>query len=230
MADEIGEGAFKGKLMFSFGDSICHGHYYPKFTFPKRVAELEGMDYVCHAVNGSTIIDFTEPDSPYHDTTHHILRQVKNAAADHVDPDVIIFDGGVNDAVHNDIDIVEFGRMFRMTAELIRKRWPNALTVYVTVHRLWKRDWDVQVAVYGEAVRICGELGIPVANMFEDSPMDTRDPEVGKTLSFDEVDADGEPIVAGNGTHPCPAAVERYYVPLVRETLHNPTAHIPAVR
>lgn len=126
-----------------------------------------------------------------------ILRdQVEKAAANNERADYIVFDGGTNDAYAPVLDMLgdvsqksvetdTFAGAFRKTVEAIQGNWPKAVVIYVAVHRLGYRDRDVQKALHETALNICAEMGVQVANLYDECELDTADEAMCRKYSFD---------------------------------------------
>ena len=158
-------GVLTGKKVITFGDSIVDGHLYKKAGFMEFVAEQEGMSVTKYANNGACIM----PGSPIDEEGlgGMILEdQIARAAADGLDPDYVVFDGGTNDAYEPVLDKLgdaeeavreaanekadgsgktdpalfgTFAGAFAETIGAIQRNWPRAKVVYVAVHRLGYR-------------------------------------------------------------------------------------------
>ncbi len=175
-------GRLKAKTMYAFGDSIVYGHKYPR-GFVDFTAERELMTLTRYARNGATI-------GPAGASGGQILTQVTGAASR--SPGYVVFDGGTNDAeaIHDDnryrvgataggfdpagFDKSTYAGSLETTIATIRTRWPTARIVYVAVHKLGSRDWNTQLALRAVTLQICAKWGVAVADVFNDSVLDTR--------------------------------------------------------
>lgn len=217
----------KGKKIIAFGDSIIAGHKYKKGGFVEFTADKEGMTVEeNYAHNGAKIM-------PNGDSSDQlvILNQVLAADADDRNPDYIIFDGGTNDAYDTILDKLgtaddtepdtdTFAGAFRSTIMAMKENWPDAEVIYVAVHKLGARDRAVQEKLHELELAICRDMGITVANLYDDTQLDTSDDAMKDKYSFDTL-INGLPASGktATGTHPNFLAIEEFYVPLVSEAL-----------
>ena len=63
---------------------------------------------------------------------------------------------------------------------------------------------------------------IAVANLYDDSELDTRKEPHKNRYTFNSLDSNGLPGTNGSGTHPNLAAIEEFYVPAVTGALRRP--------
>lgn len=226
--------ALTGKKVLTFGDSIIDGHLYKKAGFMEFVAEQEGMEIKKYANNGACIMVGNPIDED--GLGGMILEdQIYKAAEAGEKADYIVFDGGTNDAYpavmeklgQNDrsTDTDTFAGAFRKTIDVMQKNWPDAVIVYIAVHRLGYRERFVQEALHKIQLNICAEKGVAVANLYDECDLDTSDEEMCRRYSFDEL-VDGIPAPGENptGTHPNFKAIQEYYLPLAAETLKHAAA------
>lgn len=219
-------GRLKGKTMYAFGDSIVYGHAYPR-GFVNFTAEREQMNLLKYAVNGATI----GPSGG----SGQILTQVRKAAA--ASPDFVVFNGGTNDAGlisarykvgamadgfdPSTFDKSSYAGSLETTLSAMRTRWPSARIVYVAVHKLGSRDWNTQLAIRAVTLQISTKWNVRVADVFNDTSLDTRIDSQRVAYTFDGL-ANGFPGTGGSGTHPNIAAVTAFYVPVLTATLDQP--------
>ena len=221
----------EGKTLYAFGDSIVAGHQYTKHSFADFIADQEGMILQKYAVNGATIMEAGYSGG-------QILSQL-NSAPDEA-PDYIIFDGGTNDAeylLNKDSEslgtIVEecdperfdtdtFAGAFEKTVYEMKKKWPDAQLVYVAVHKLGSRDESMQDKLHELELAACAKWEVAVANLYDDSELDTRTEPHKNRYTFNSLDSNGLPGTNGSGTHPNLAAIEEFYVPAVTGALRRP--------
>jgi GDSL-like Lipase/Acylhydrolase family len=209
----VGSG-FAGRSVYAFGDSIVYGHVYPR-SFVDLITERAGMTLSKFARNGATIC--ADP----HASGGQILAQVEEATA--AAPDFVLFDGGTNDAesvFNGRSDVGTYSGELEDTLRTMKRRWPAAHLVYVAAHKLGSRDWDTQVALREETLRICRNWNVAVADVFGDTPFDTRDDAHRAEYTFDDL-VDGLPGTEGSGTHPNVAGITTFYVPVVKARLEQ---------
>ncbi|MGR6974990.1 SGNH/GDSL hydrolase family protein [Streptomyces cynarae] len=217
-------GRLKGKTMYAFGDSIVYGHKYAR-GFVNFTAERELMNLTKYAVNGATI-------GPV-GGAGQIVTQVRGASA-HA-PDYVVFNGGTNDAdlVYNHrykigamaggfdpatFDNSTYAGSLETTLSTMRSKWPSARIVYVAVHKLGSRDWNTQLALRSVTLQICHKWGVTVADLFNDTTLDTRIDSQRVAYTFNDL-VNGYPGTGGTGTHPNIAGITKFYVPVLTGAL-----------
>lgn len=236
-----------GRKIYAFGDSIVYGHKTPSVSFTRLLAAECHMDLgsetneydrfentkkceYMYAVNGASVItlDSSKKEDINEQTKgNYILNQVLNASA--IKPDVIIFNGGTNDAydtdandhvnlfehlgvikgpAENEFDSTTFCGGFESIIYSMRKKWGNTPIVYITTHKSGGRKWDAQCTVRNLALEICKKWDANVADVFRDAALDTRDEDQMKKY-----------IINGAGSHPNEAACRKFYIPLIKSKL-----------
>lgn len=213
-------GRLKDKTVYAFGDSIVRGHAYSR-GFVTFTAERELMNLTQYAVNGATVV----PSGG----AGQILSQVKGAASRA--PDYVVFNGGTNDAdlVHanrikvgtmsggfdpSKFDNSTYAGSLETTIYTMRNKWPNARIVYVAVHKLGSRDWNTQLALRSVTLQICDKWHVTVADVFNDTTLDTRVDSQRVAYTFSSL-VNGFPGTNGTGTHPNIAGITTFYVPVL---------------
>lgn len=222
-----------GRSVYAFGDSIVFGHTKPEESFMQLIAEDYNMDLAMYAVNGATVVntDSSEKeDASESKESNYIINQIRNASSEA--PDMIVFDGYTNDAygdpetdsfnskgVHINImenlgeiqgsDAAEFDNKtfcggFEEIIYTMKQKWPDTPIVFVTIHKSGGRDWDIQCKLRELAIQMCDEWGVYVADVFNDTSLDTNDPEQMKNY-----------IINGAGSHPNVEACREFYIPVV---------------
>lgn len=222
-----------GRSVYAFGDSIVFGHTKPEESFMQLIAEDYNMDLAMYAVNGATVVntDSSEKeDASESKESNYIINQIRNASSEA--PDMIVFDGYTNDAygdpetdsfnskgAHINImenlgeiqgsDAAEFDNKtfcggFEEIIYTMKQKWPDTPIVFVTIHKSGGRDWDIQCKLRELAIQMCDEWGVYVADVFNDTSLDTNDPEQMKNY-----------IINGEGSHPNVEACREFYIPVV---------------
>lgn len=222
-----------GRSVYAFGDSIVFGHTKPEESFMQLIAEDYNMDLAMYAVNGATVVntDSSEKeDASESKESNYIINQIRNASSEA--PDMIVFDGYTNDAygdpgtdsfnskgAHINImenlgeiqgsDTAEFDNKtfcggFEEIIYTMKQKWPDTPIVFVTIHKSGGRDWDIQCKLRELAIQMCDEWGVYVADVFNDTSLDTNDPEQMKNY-----------IINGAGSHPNVEACREFYIPVV---------------
>jgi hypothetical protein len=224
--DHSAEGILEGSSVYAFGDSIVRGHKYSR-GFVDFVAEREGMALTKYAVNGATV----GPVSG--DPVGKILTQVKSASS--VAPDYVVFDGSTNDAIPllgtsykigtvgtskdpATFDTSTYAGSLEATIYEMRRKWPSAQIVYVPVHKLGSRDWDIQLALRELNLNAAQKWGIAVADVFAESALDTRIESHRVAYTFDDL-VNTYPGTGGTGTHPNIAGITEFFVPVLTAKL-----------
>lgn len=229
-----------GKTMYAFGDSIVDGHKYAGAGFVEFVAAREGISLSYNSArNGATIM----PGG----SGGQILTQVMNAPT--ASPDFVVFDGGTNDAYEaNDnhwgavgvgkapasFDLSTVAGAFENTIYQMKQKWPNTKLVYVAVHRLdGGRTAERQDILHAIELAACAKWEVMVANLYDDSVLNTRQQNDRWTYTFDNLGYDGLPgnLVTRSssefdadtptGTHPNFRGIEQFYVPFVSHALRQ---------
>lgn len=222
----------RGSTMYTFGDSIIAGHLYRRAGVGEFVADQEQMTVRKHAVNGATVID----------SSNDIAAQVQAAPAE--DPDLVLFDGGTNDAYpatlaklgtitegfDGPFNTTTFAGAFEDLIARLKAKYPTADVVYLAVAKLGARDVAVQERLRGIELQILDKWDVPVADVYT-SGLDTTDDGMRVTYSFDSLQSDnglpGTAETTGSwdsgarptGTHPNFPAIEEFYAPIVSQAL-----------
>jgi hypothetical protein len=103
----------------------------------------------------------------------------------------------------------------------MRTKWPSARIVYVAVHKLGSRNWNTQLALRSVTLRICHKWGVKVADVFNDTTLDTRIDSQRVAYTFNDL-VNGYPGTGGIGTHPNIAGITDFYVPVLTTALTQP--------
>lgn len=229
----------RGKTVYAFGDSIVYGHKTPEKSFMRLIADDYNMNLDMCAVNGASVIcvdSLEKEDASEAKIGNYIIKQVQKAPSEA--PDVIVFDGYTNDAYGdpaidsfnskgNRINIMEnLGEIQGKTAnefdnqtfcgafeELIytmKQKWPDTPILFVTIHKSGGRNWEVQSKLCELAIEMCGEWGVEIADVFNDTTLDSRDAEQMQKY-----------IISAAGSHPNVDACREFYIPLVTAKLKD---------
>lgn len=216
-----------GKTMYDFGDSIVAGHTDKPNRFTKLIADANYMTLGSFAKGGASVIrkDGDKEANGELAVNNYIINQVNAAPAE--EPDIILFNGYTNDIKLDDIETMlkttkagggtsenSFDAAFREILDAMKAKWPNAKIVYTTVHKNGGRDWDLQVECRKQAMAICEEYGVTVADIFDYTATD------GEVLdTYNNSEQFSKYIIGGSGSHPNKTACLKFYVPLVTETM-----------
>jgi len=212
-------------MIYSFGDSIVAGHVYPK-GFVDEVADKLHLDHKKYARNGAAVLKFPIMGG-------QIIEQVQKA--DSQAPDVILFNGGTNDADflennpqvsienHSDkkLDGQTFEGEFENLIQAMQEKWPRVPVVYVAVHKMGSREAKIQEALHNVEMKICQKHHVYVVDLYADSALNTNDKKMQANYTFDGLNKKGMPGDNGSGTHPNWRAVEEFYVPPVSKIIEE---------
>ena len=98
----------------------------------------------------------------------------------------------------------------------MNKFFPDAKALFVRPHKMGRRDANAQV-VYGKrAVFICRQYGIRVADIYEDSDLDTFDEIQRDKYTFDSYNWG-----RGDCTHPNALCYSEKYMPVIRSQIEK---------
>lgn len=207
-----------GLSVYAFGDSILYGHSRPQTSMLRLMAGQYGWKLSMFARNGATVLP----------SENHILRQIH--AAPKAAPDVIVFDGYTNDAYGSrksdpfnrlgekpDItarygtiqdygaavfDQATFCGAFEALLDAMKRKWPESRIVYLTIHKSGARDFAIQSRLHDLTVKMCGQWGVAVADIFADTELDIR--RTGEMNDF---------MIDGSGSHPNEECCKKFYIP-----------------
>ena len=211
----------KGKRVIFLGDSITEGAGVTDIAncrYDNRLKKMCGMAEVYNYGIGGTRLAYqsTPSESPAHDLYFcgRMFKMVK-------DVDLVVVYGGVNDYLHGDAPIGEYGDntpstfcgAVRYLMTNLKERYPNSQIAFLTpAHccrpigsdkypspRPMKRPDAQPLVFYVETIeRTAKELGIPVFNMFENLGLDPNDEEIREKYTVDGLhfNDDGHAIIA----------------------------------
>ncbi len=238
-AEAMAYKALDGKKVYAFGDSIVYGHNAPEQSFMQLLSNNYGMNLTMLAKNGATVVttDSESKEDPSEETTgNYILNQIEDAPSEK--PDVVIFDGYTNDAYGDketdsfnsdgahiniwkhlgaiqgkdasEFDTSTFCGGFEKIIYEMRQKWGDTPIVFTTIHKSGGRDWETQCKLRELALEICNKWGVSVADIFNDTSLDTRDSEQMSKY-----------IIGGNGSHPNVSGCNEFYIPIVAKTFNE---------
>ncbi|MBW3080480.1 carboxypeptidase regulatory-like domain-containing protein [Bifidobacterium saguinibicoloris] len=205
-----------GKTAYAFGDSIVAGHKYADASFATFAGAEEGVTVRRYAQNGATVIKGAADWS-----TRYLAAQIDKAPA--ASPDMVIFDGGTNDAMSIDKasdkwTTAMYEEQLGGVIDQMKAKWPDAKIVFVQVPKLNTRDAAIQATLHDIQDKVCAAKGVTVADVYD--TFEVTDANQGE-FSFTALGSTGLPQTSGStsGTHPNFPAIERYYVPVVRAAM-----------
>lgn len=225
--DMIGqqEGDMKKKILYGFGDSLVEGHCIG-IGMLDALAEKYGMSYHKYARNGATVIPGSALGSE--EQVPDVAAQIERAAA--APPDFVCFDGLTNDAYPNVIrghlgeitgsysgnyDSTSFYGAFERICFLLREKYEDSRIFYICVHKMPTRDMEVQKLLHRAAREVCEKWSIPYVDVFRQGQINTCMEEMRKKYSYDR----SEHLTDGNGTHLNADGYEKWYLPMIENSL-----------
>lgn len=221
----------KGKTLLVFGDSIMYGSGNGGFGVGEYLARDYGMSLRKYAIGGARV--------GYKEGKSWVPEQIIKALEEGADADYIIFDGFTNDcnisegqsspdvplgeipAGYSQTDVFalerkgsEFSACFQAVIFTLLSRYPRAKVLFVRPHNMGRRD-DALQKLYGErAIEICEKWGVPFADLYKESGMNTFIPLHRDLFTFDSYGWG-----KGDCTHPNAAGYELKYMPLIAAKL-----------
>lgn len=223
---------FSGKKLLVFGDSIMNGSGNGDIGVGEYLSMKFGFKLAKYCVGGARV-GFCEGKN-------WCVEQVRKAVLNNETADLIVFNGFTNDCCISEggyvcdvplgefisdkdtIDIfaatkqMNFSECFDSIAAAFKKYFAHAAVVFVRCHRMGRRGEEVQIA-YGErAKKICEKYGIAVADIYEDSGLDTFD-----GVQRDKYTADTYGWGRGDCTHPNALGYTEKYMPLIEKEILN---------
>lgn len=203
-----------GKTIAVFGDSIMYGAGSNAKGAVDLLAEKYGMIVNKYCVSGSTMGIRTDDPQYTVNEVHHIAKQVRNAIAASINPDIIVFNGGTNDiggqipigtmtAVYTEPQSESyFADGFETVAYLLKKNFVGVPIIYMRAHNMSSRSYTGQIE-YGELGNgIAEKWGICVIDMYK--RMNTQ---------LDEY----RTIYLADYTHPNTDGYNKYYIPALED-------------
>lgn len=227
---EITKMNFTGKNLAVFGDSIMYGSGNCGFGVGEYLKKDMGFEITKYCICGAR--------TGYYEGKNWIIEQVRQAIADKIQPDYIIFNGFTNDCYRTDgvnfdvplgeiskgfdgFDITAvskenttFSNCFENILSAFKSYFPNAKVLFIRPHKMGRREEEAQI-IYGErAVALCEKWGITVADIYTESGLDTFIPE-HRDLYTNDSYGWGK----GDSTHPNTLGYEKFYMPIVEQKI-----------
>ena len=219
---------FAGKNLLVFGDSIMNGSGNSDIGVGEYLKNKYGFNLAKYCVGGARV--------GFCKDKNWVVEQVRKAILNKEAADLIVFNGFTNDCCISDgselcdvplgeivkegVDIfaiteqMNFSECFDSIASAFKKYFAGAGVVFVRPHKMGRRGADVQIA-YGErAKEICKKYGISVADIYEDSGLDTFD-----AVQRDKYTADTYGWGRGDCTHPNALGYTEKYMPLIEKEI-----------
>ena len=213
---------FKGKVLFSYGDSIMAGDGNNGVGIANLIAEKYKMDLKDFSMGGCTF--------EHKDEKIQIYRQIIYSSCIDESPDFIIINGGTNDlksdnagTVMDDMDfdyISNGNNSFAAGMEycfgLLRDRFPSVKKLFIRCHQMAAYD-ELKQEKYGQmSLKICEKWDIPYVDIYNDSGFDGKD---GK-LVYQYTYRDNNKYKNGDSIHPVHDMYLRYYIPSVTDSIY----------
>lgn len=207
-----------GKTVLVFGDSIMHGAGNNDDGIADLLADKYGMVASDYSVSGATMGVRTDSPSYTVDEVHHIAKQVRNAIAASVSPDLIIFNGGTND-IGGEIPIGTMSEVytqpasesyfadgFETVAYLLMSNFVGVPIIYMRAHNMSSRSYTGQ--------KTFGELGNQIAEKWG-----IRTVDMYKRMNT-QIAAYRTAYLA-DYTHPNAAGYNKYYIPAIEDFIFS---------
>lgn len=223
----------KDSNLLVLGDSIINGSGNSDFGVGEYLSEKFGFKLHKLCVGGARV--------GYDEGKSWVVEQVRQAILNKIPADYIVFNGFTNDCNMTDgincdvplgeesyadrLDIFKvekegstFTNCFENILHALNKYYPMAKVLFVRPHKMGRRDREAQVA-YGErAVKLCKKRGVEVADIYEESDLDTFDPVMRDTYTADTYNWG-----RGDCTHPNARGYEEKYMPVIEAHLKKLT-------
>lgn len=207
-----------GKRVAVFGDSIMYGAGNNGDGPGELLASKYNMTVLKYAVSGATMGIRTDNPDYTIDEVHHIAKQIRNAIAAGISPDLIIINGGTNDLggsipIGTISDVytapaseADFADGFEAAAYLLMSSFVGVPIIYMRAHNMSSRTYQGQID-YGETGnRIAEKWGIRTVDMYK--RMNTQLAAYRTAYLADY-------------THPNTAGYNKYYVPAIEDFIFD---------
>ena len=221
---------FKSKKLLVFGDSIINGSGNNGIGVGEYLAEHLGFEMKKYCIGGARV--------GFYPNKNWMVEQIREAVNNRESADYIVFNGFTNDCNMSngktcdvplgdisegfenfDIFAVQkegstFSNCFENIIHALKKYFPQAKLLFVRPHNMGRRD-DYFQRLYGErAVEICEKWGVPVADIYKDSDLNTFLPD-----HRDKYTADTYGWGTGDCTHPNATGYLEKYMPIIEESI-----------
>lgn len=222
MIDSLNQ--FKGKKLINFGDSIAYGAGNDGVSYAHIIAKKLGMSCMSFAKGGATVCQSLL-------TTNNVVDQVDSCTTEN--PDIILVEGGTNDISKDEFER-SLGEMVSMeisTAwtdsitddskttvagsleyifKTLKGKYPNAIIMYISVHKMSSRKITRQKTVHDLFKEICDKWSIPFIDVYEKGGMNTFLANMCLAYTQDTYNAG-----TGDATHPNGDGYNTFYVPMI---------------
>lgn len=212
---------YSGKLIYSFGDSIMAGDGNDGVGYAKLIADKYGMTSKNFSKGGATF--------GYFEDRSQICEQIKKSFEEKEKPDIILINGGINDARYEksgSVNISNFdykangnktfvAGMEYAIGELL-DNYKDSIMVYNTTHKTNTIGEKKEKEYADTSLVICDKWEFPVVNLYYESGFDPENKEdVDKYTSYEE-DLDG-----GDTVHPISSGYMKFYLPLIMDKMDS---------
>ena len=196
------------------------------YTVANQIADKHNMTSYDFSQSGATVTCYDRENTH---KRYNIYEQIREAIATVEYTDYIVFNGSTNDlnVIYNNKlgtitedfdtprDLNTFCGALEEIIYLMKTSYPNASIVYVRVHNMKRRDYERQLN-YGEvAVKICKKWGIGVADVFNESGMNTF------LEKYDQYTLVTNEYPEGDHVHPTKEGYDLFYIPYIEEAFEK---------
>lgn len=217
------------KILYGFGDSLVDGHCIG-IGMLDALAQKYGMRYHKYARNGATVIPGTALSDENAESVPDVALQIERASD--VLPDFVCFDGLTNDAYpitayrylgeitdsySGEYDCTTFYGAFERVCFLLRQKYGDSRIFYICPHKMPTREQKVQEILQKAAREVCGKWSIPYVDVYRRGQINTYVEEMRRKYSYDRP----EHLFDGNGTHLNAAGYEKWYLPMIEDSLKS---------
>lgn len=210
--------ALSGKTILAFGDSIMYGSGNHGVGVADLLGEKYHMTVHDYSVSGATF--------GYYKTRSHIPDQIRRAALQITDPDIILINGGTNDMEHvaagtvssgyeeATLDESTFAGGYEYAALLMQTYWHDTPVIYIRAHNMDTVD-EAKEQQYGALSRELAEKwNFGFVDIYSDSDLCTE-----KLEHRDAYTSYKEKLGRCDGIHPTALGYAKYYLPLIAPAL-----------
>ena len=209
----------RGKTVVGFGDSIMYGAGNDGRGIAELIGEKYGMTCFNYALGGAVMGEY--------DIKSHIPDQLEKAVAAGQKADLILLDGGANDAYRQtglgsladgfDMSYIyegSFSGGFEKTMWLINNHWKNTPVIYIRPHNMNLCDDSLERA-YGErGLEIAKKWSAAPVDLYTNNDMNTEIQAICERYTYDNP-AQGR----HDGIHPTILGYTKYYLPPIEECI-----------
>ena len=222
----------KNKKVALFGDSIMFGSGNCGLGVGEYLEKDLGVKILKYCVGGAR--------TGYYEGKNWLIMQARQAIADNIKPDYIVFNCFTNDCYRTDgvnFDVplgeisegfenfnimnlstenTDFSNCFETLLSAFKIYFPSAKVLFVRPHKMGRREEEAQ-KIYGDrAAALCKKWGVSLADIYTDSGLDTFKPE-HRDLYTNDSYGWGK----GDSTHPNATGYEKFYMPIIERKLEE---------